>query len=91
MGSALFLLGRQTESVETLETSTEAFGKALSIYHAYGYSRLRKVTERNLIRVEGLLNRMRSKRLKMVDWDDEASAIPNNQENENKEYSNPLL
>ena len=79
LGSALFLLGRQTNNVEPLENSTLAFGKALSIYHVYAATRLRKVTERNFARVEELLNKMRSRRLTKVDWDDEASEMRGDQ------------
>ena len=79
LGSALFLLGRQTNNVEPLENSTLAFGKALSIYHVYAATRLRKVTERNFARVEELLNKMRSRRLNKVDWDDEASEMRGDQ------------
>ena len=79
LGSALFLLGRQINNVEPLENSTLAFGKALSIYHVYAATRLRKVTERNFARVEELLNKMRSRRLTKVDWDDEASEMRGNQ------------
>ena len=92
MGSALFLLGRQTDSLEILENSTAAFSRALSIYHAYGYPRLRKVTERNLMKVERLLNKMKSRRTAKVDWEDESSGISSNHENEKKSvilhYSN---
>ena len=79
LGSALFLLGRQTNNVEPLENSTLAFGKALSIYHVYAATRLRKVTERNFARVEELLNKMRSQRLTKVDWDDEVSEMRGDQ------------
>ena len=87
LGSALFLLGRQTNNVEPLENSTMAFGNALSIYHVYAATRLRKVTERNFARVEELLNKMRSRRLNKVDWDDEAPEIPGNQGDDVNEHT----
>ena len=52
MGSALFLLGRLTDEFNPVERAADSFGKALSIYDAFGATRLAKVSERNLSRAK---------------------------------------
>ena len=89
-GSALFLLGRQIDSIETIESSVEAFGKALSIYNAYGNRRLRQVTERNLVRVEGVLNKMRVRQTAKVDWEVETPEVESQIKNKNNQNRAPL-
>ena len=76
LGSALYLLGRQLEETKPLEYSVEAFGKALTIYQAYGATRLGKVSERNMTRVKNLLKTMRLRRVAKLDWEDEPRVIP---------------
>ncbi len=73
MGSALFLLGRMTGESDPMEGAAEAFGKALSIYQAYGAARLAKVSERNLARAEDVLRSRRERRVAKLDWEDEAT------------------
>ena len=75
LGSALYLLGRQLEESKPLEYSVEAFGKALTIYQAYGATRLGKVSERNMTRVKNLLKTMRLRRVAKLDWEDEPQVI----------------
>ena len=72
LGSALYLLGRITEDSEHLEGSAEAFGKALEIYLAYGFARLSKITERNLMKAEDMLRARLARRVARVYWEDEA-------------------
>ncbi len=72
LGSALYLLGRITEDSEHLEGSAEAFGKALEIYLAFGFARLSKITERNLMKAEDMLRARLARRVARVYWEDEA-------------------
>ena len=72
LGSALYLLGRMTEDSEHLEGSAEAFGKALEIYLAYGFARLSRITERNLMKAEDMLRARLARRVARVYWEDEA-------------------
>jgi len=72
LGSALYLLGRMTEDSEHLEGSAEAFGKALEIYLAYGFARLSRITERNLVKAEDMLRARLARRVARVYWEDEA-------------------
>ena len=71
LGSALYLLGRMTEDSEHLEGSAEAFGKALEIYLAYGFARLSRITERNLMKAEDMLRARLARRVARVYWEDE--------------------
>lgn len=74
LGSALYLLGRMTEDSEHLEGSAEAFGKALEIYLAYGFARLSRITERNLMKAEDMLRARLARRVARVYWEDEADS-----------------
>lgn len=71
LGSALYLLGRMTEDSEHLEGSAEAFGKALEIYLAYGFARMSRITERNLMKAEDMLRARLARRVARVYWEDE--------------------
>ena len=73
MGSALFLLGRLTDEFNPVERAADSFGKALSIYDAFGAARLAKVSERNLSRAEDVLFSKQERRVQKFDWEDEAT------------------
>ena len=70
MGSALFLLGRLTDEFNPVERAADSFGKALSIYDAFGATRLAKVSERNLSRAEDVLSSRQERRVQKFDWED---------------------
>ena len=73
MGSALFLLGRLTGESGPVERAADCFGRALSIYDAFGAGRLAKVSERNLSRAEDVLLSKRKRSVPKLDWEDEAT------------------
>jgi hypothetical protein len=62
LGSALFLLGKMTNSRTTLEAAVAAFNGAREVYMARGAAKLAAVTEKNLARVEPQLVRLGARR-----------------------------
>ncbi len=57
LGSALFLLGKQTGEAAHLEGSAEAFEKARDCYNAFAAGRLAAITEKNLSKVKRRLEK----------------------------------
>jgi len=76
LGSALFLLGKQMlidkqPAGERLEQAADAFRKALDVYSGMNAVTLIQITQRNLGRVEELLERLRGKSVPKLRWEAE--------------------
>lgn len=92
LGSALFMLSKQTHDPGQVEAAREAFALAKGVYEARGAHRLTMITEKNLSRVERLLEIARPKDPPPLPWepkdyaphlaDEPGSDAPSNDEEE---------
>jgi tetratricopeptide (TPR) repeat protein len=69
LGSALFMLSKQTHDPGQLEAAREAFFLAKGVYEARGAHRLTMITEKNLSRVERLMEIARPKSPPPLPWE----------------------
>ena len=69
LGSALFMLAKQTHDPAQLEAAREAFSLAKGVYEARGAHRLTMITEKNLSRVESLIDLARPKEPPRLPWE----------------------
>ena len=69
LGSGLFMLAKLTHDPAQLEAAREAFSLAKSVYEARGAHRLTLITEKNLSRVERLLQIARPKSPPPLPWE----------------------
>ncbi|MAN78792.1 MAG: hypothetical protein CMM77_16580 [Rhodospirillaceae bacterium] len=69
LGSALFMLSKQTHDPGQVEAAREAFSLAKGVYEARGAHRLTMITEKNLSRVERLLEIARPKSPPPLPWE----------------------
>lgn len=69
LGSALFMLSKQTHDPGQVEAAREAFSLAKSVYEARGAHRLTMITEKNLSRVDRLLEIARPKSPPPLPWE----------------------
>jgi tetratricopeptide (TPR) repeat protein len=69
LGSALFMLAKQTHDPAQLEAAREAFALAKGVYEARGAHRLTMITEKNLSRVERLIEIARPKSPPPLPWE----------------------
>ena len=69
LGSALFMLSKQTHDPGQVEAAREAFALAKGVYEARGAHRLTMITEKNLSRVERLLEIARPKDPPPLPWE----------------------
>jgi len=74
LGSALFLLAKfDEEAVEELVAAAEAFQGAIDVYITHGLTKTAKVAERNLEKVEQMLDKRQpdAKPMNAFNWDDD--------------------
>jgi len=57
LGSALFLLAKQNRDSDALDAAAEAFTGAAEVYSVHGVEAGAQIAERNLARVQQLLDR----------------------------------
>ncbi len=69
LGSALFMLSKLTHDPGQLEAAREAFSLAKGVYEARGAHRLTMITEKNLSRVERLMDIARPKSPPPLPWE----------------------
>ena len=69
LGSALFMMAKQTHDPAQLEAAREAFSLAKSVYEARGAHRLTLITEKNLSRVERMMEISRPKDPPPLPWE----------------------
>ncbi|PIW27136.1 MAG: hypothetical protein COW30_11610 [Rhodospirillales bacterium CG15_BIG_FIL_POST_REV_8_21_14_020_66_15] len=69
LGSALFMLAKYTHDPAQLEAAREAFSLAKGVYDARGAHRLTMITEKNLSRVERLMDLARPKSPPPLPWE----------------------
>jgi len=69
LGSALFMLSKLTHDPGQLEAAREAFSLAKGVYEARGAHRLTMITEKNLSRVERLMELARPKSPPPLPWE----------------------
>ncbi len=69
LGSALFMLSKQTHDPGQVEAAREAFALAKGVYEARGAHRLTMITEKNLARVERLLEIAKPKDPPPLPWE----------------------
>ncbi|MEQ9558423.1 MAG: cyclic nucleotide-binding domain-containing protein [Rhodospirillales bacterium] len=69
LGSALFMLSKQTHDPGQVEAAREAFALAKGVYEARGAHRLTMITEKNLSRVERLMEIARPKAPPPLPWE----------------------
>jgi hypothetical protein len=73
LGSALFLLGKQTGKNPHLEGAAEAFRQAHGLYRTYGATKMIAITEKNLSHVERLLAARDPRGVPKMNWEGEAA------------------
>ena len=69
LGSALFMMAKLTHDPAQLEAAREAFALAKGVYEARGAHRLTMITEKNLSRVESLMEIARPKSPPPLPWE----------------------
>ncbi len=70
LGSALFLFGKMKKNVDVLFDASEAFTLALDLYNELGAEGMARVTEKNLARVESLLQDLAPAGPPKMKWED---------------------
>ena len=72
LGSALFLLGKLTNTIAHLEGAAEAFDLARSVYQSRGMDRIAGITEKNIGHVNQLLSQSAPKGMPKMNWEKDA-------------------
>ncbi len=70
LGSALFLFGKMNKNIDVLIDASEAFTMARDVYAGLGAEGMARVTEKNLSRVESLLDDLAPKGPPKMKWED---------------------
>ena len=70
LGSALFLLGKQTRNIQRLEDAVDAFESAMGIYEKLGAQRMALTTARNLNRAKDMVESYQPRNSSQQDWED---------------------
>ena len=69
LGSALFLLGKHTRSINRLEASLAAFKSALEVYQKLGATRMAATTQKNLDRAKDMVEIYQPRNVTQLDWE----------------------
>lgn len=75
LGSLLFLMGKRTKNADHLRGVAEAFDLASGVYRARGMDKIAAITEKNLGRVNRLLDQSQPKGVPRMRWEGDGPRV----------------